>query len=136
MVRCKKKNRRVLVADSLKKMIVAYIREKGIESGPIFCTKSGKPLDRSNIWKQMKRLCEKANVAQSKVFPHNLRKLFARTFYEATHDIVQLAALLGHSSINTTRIYVKTTEEEVRARVEQMMSRKYFEKSKDTTLSA
>lgn len=136
MVRCKKKNRRVLVADSLKKMIVAYIREKGIKSGPIFCTKSGKPLDRSNIWKQMKRLCEKANVAQSKVFPHNLRKLFARTFYEATHDIVQLAALLGHSSINTTRIYVKTTEEEVRARVEQMMSRKYFEKSKDTTLSA
>ena len=135
MVRCKKKNRRVLVADGLKDMIVAYIRDNGINSGPIFRTKSGNPMDRSNIWKQMKRLCVKANVAPGKVFPHNLRKLFARTFYEATHDIVQLAALLGHSSINTTKIYVKTTEEEVRARVELVMSRRYFEKRRSTTLS-
>ena len=97
-VRCKKKNRRVLVSDGLKDMILAYIKERGLESGPIFCTKNGKPLDRSNIWKQMKRLCAKANVAPSKVFPHNLRKLFARTFYEATHDIVQLAASTRQSS--------------------------------------
>ena len=135
-VRCKKKNRRVLIADGLKREILTYIRDNGLTSGPIFCTKNGKPLDRSNIWKQMKRLCDKANVAASKVFPHNLRKLFARTFYEQTHDIVQLACILGHSSINTTKIYVKTTEEEVRARVERVVSRRYFEKRKDTTLSA
>lgn len=129
-VRCKKKNRRVLVSDGLKRGILKYIKENGIKSGPVFCTKSGRPLDRSNIWKQMKRLCAKAKVAPSKVFPHNLRKLFARTFYEATHDIVQLSCILGHSSINTTKIYVKTTEKEVRARVEQVLSLKFFEKIK------
>ena len=136
MVRCKKKNRRVLVSDGLKEMLIAYIRERGITSGPIFRTKSGKPLDRSNIWKQMKGLCAAAKVAPGKVFPHNLRKLFARTFYEATHDIVQLAALLGHSSINTTKIYVKTTEEEVRARVEMVVTPRFFAKIKNATLSA
>ena len=135
-VRCKKKNRQVLVPDGLKRDILDYIKETGIKSGPIFCTKNGKPLDRSNIWKQMKRLCDKANVAPSKVFPHNLRKLFARTFYEQTHDIVQLASILGHSSINTTKIYVKTTEEAVRARMEMVISPRLFERQKDTTLSA
>ena len=135
-VRCKKKNRRVLIADGLKREILSYIRDNGLTSGPIFCTRNGRPLDRSNIWKQMKRLCEKAHVPESKVFPHNLRKLFARTFYEQTHDIVQLACILGHSSINTTKIYVKTTEEEVRARVESVVSRIYFEKRKNTALSA
>ena len=134
-VRCKKKNRRVIVADELKREVMKYIRENRIESGPIFRTRSGKPLDRCAIWKQMKRLCAKANVAPSKVFPHNLRKLFARTFYAETHDIVQLAALLGHSSINTTKIYVKTTEEEVRERVEMVVNRLIFSKIK-TTLSA
>ncbi len=135
-VRCKKKNRRVLVPDGLKRDIVSYIKEKGLRSGPIFCTKSGRALDRSNIWKQMKRLCKRAKVAPSKVFPHNLRKLFARTFYEQTRDIVQLACILGHSSINTTRIYVKTTEKEVRSRMERVIEKRYFERRKDTTLSA
>ncbi len=134
-VRCKKKNRRVIVADELKREVIAYIKENKIESGPIFRTKSGKPLDRCAIWKQMKRLCAKAKVAASKVFPHNLRKLFARTFYAETHDIVQLAALLGHSSINTTKIYVKTTESEVRERVETVVNKMIFAKIK-TTLSA
>ena len=134
-VRCKKKNRRVIVADELKREVMEYISENQIESGPIFRTKSGKPLDRCAIWKQMKRLCARANVAPSKVFPHNLRKLFARTFYAQTHDIVQLAALLGHSSINTTKIYVKTTEEEVRERVETVVNKLIFAKIK-TTLSA
>ena len=134
-VRCKKKNRRVIVADELKREVIAYIKENRIESGPIFRTKSGKPLDRCAIWKQMKRLCAKAKVAASKVFPHNLRKLFARTFYAETHDIVQLAALLGHSSINTTKIYVKTTESEVRERVETVVNKMIFTKIK-TTLSA
>ncbi len=134
-VRCKKKNRRVIVADELKREVLAYIKENKIESGPIFRTRSGKTLDRCAIWKQMKRLCEKAKVAESKVFPHNLRKLFARTFYAETHDIVQLAALLGHSSINTTKIYVKTTEEEVRERVEMVVNKLIFTKIK-ATLSA
>ena len=134
-VRCKKKNRRVIVADELKREVMKYIKENRIESGPIFRTRGGRPLDRCAIWKQMKRLCAKANVAPSKVFPHNLRKLFARTFYAETHDIVQLAALLGHSSINTTKIYVKTTEEEVRERVEIVVNKLIFTKIK-TTLSA
>ena len=121
-VRCKKKNRRVIVADELKREVMEYIKEN-------------RPLDRCAIWKQMKRLCAKAKVAASKVFPHNLRKLFARTFYAETHDIVQLAALLGHSSINTTKIYVKTTEEEVRERVELVVNRLIFSKIK-ATLSA
>ena len=110
------------------------MKENKIESGPIFRTRSGRPLDRCTIWKQMKRLCVKAKVAASKVFPHNLRKLFARTFYEETHDIVQLAALLGHSSINT-KIYVKTTEEEVRERVEMVVNKLIFSKI-NATLSA
>ena len=134
-VRCKKKNRRVIVADELKREVMEYIKENRIESGPIFRTRSGRPLDRCAIWKQMKRLCAKAKVAASKVFPHNLRKLFARTFYAETHDIVQLAALLGHSSINTTKIYVKTTEEEVHERVELVVNRLIFSKIK-ATLSA
>ena len=134
-VRCKKKNRRVIVADELKREVMEYIKENKIESGPIFRTKNGKPLDRSSIWKQMKRLCAKAKVAPSKVFPHNLRKLFARTFYGETHDIVQLAALLGHSSINTTKIYVKTTEDEVRERVEMVVNKLFIAKRK-ATLSA
>ena len=134
-VRCKKKNRRVIVADELKREVMEYIKENRIESGPIFRTRSGRPLDRCAIWKQMKRLCAKAKVAASKVFPHNLRKLFARTFYAETHDIVQLAALLGHSSINTTKIYVKTTEEEVRERVDMVVNKLIFAKIK-ATLSA
>ena len=134
-VRCKKKNRRVIVADELKREVMEYIKENKIESGPIFRTKNGKPLDRSSIWKQMKRLCAKAKVAPSKVFPHNLRKLFARTYYGETHDIVQLAALLGHSSINTTKIYVKTTEDEVRERVEMVVNKLFLAKRK-ATLSA
>lgn len=135
-VNCKKKNRGVLVAEELRREIDRYIRDNKIKSGPIFRTGSGKPLDRSAIWRQMKNLCGKAGVNPGKVFPHNLRKLFARLFYEQTHDIVQLACLLGHSSINTTKIYVKTTENEVRGRVEKLARVALFGKSDITTLSA
>ncbi|MBE6696689.1 MAG: integrase, partial [Ruminococcaceae bacterium] len=76
-----------------------------IKSGPVFITKTGKPLDRSNIWSDMKKLCREAGVSEKKVFPHNLRHLFARTYYTIQKDIVRLADILGHSSINTTRIY-------------------------------
>ena len=79
--------------------------QEGIASGAVFCTKSGKPLNRSNIWADMKRLCNAAGVLAKKVFPHNLRHLFARTFYSLQKDIVRLADVLGHSNINTTRIY-------------------------------
>lgn len=101
----KGKTRIVFFPKDLVKMLKKYCCENKIKSGPIFITKSGKPLDRSNIWSQMKALCEKAKVSKSKVFPHNLRHLFARTFYSIKKDIVRLADVLGHSSINTTRIY-------------------------------
>ena len=117
-VKCKKKIRVIIVSDSLRKRILAYAKKNGIKSGVIFRTKSGKPVDRSNIWAEMKRLCEKAHVAKSKVFPHNLRKLFARLYYNMSKNLAHLADLLGHSNFNTTRIYIMTTEDEVRGDVE------------------
>lgn len=120
-VSCKKKSREILIPDELKDELLSYIEKRGITAGVIFRTRSGKPLDRSNFWKQLKSLCGKAGVDEDKVFPHNVRKLFARTFYENSHDIAQLACLLGHSSINTTMIYIKRTEREVRTKVEQML---------------
>jgi site-specific recombinase XerD len=119
-VRCKNKTRTILVPGKLKKLLLSYAKERGIRSGTIFTTKTGKPLDRSNIWAQMKRLCHAANVNPSKVFPHNLRKLFARTFYGIEKDIAKLADILGHSSINTTRIYIMTTGTEHRRKIERL----------------
>ena len=86
----------------------------------VFRAKNGKPLDRSTIWKMMKALCESARVSKDKVFPHNLRHLFARTFYGIEKDIAKLADILGHSSINTTRIYITTTSNEHRRRMERL----------------
>ena len=83
-------------------------------------TKGGNPLDRSNIWQQMKSLCTAADVAPSKVFPHNLRKLFARTFYGIEKDIAKLADILGHGSVETTRIYIMTTSTEHRRKIERL----------------
>ena len=103
-----------------KELVMAYAKKSGIRSGEIFVTRSGKPLNRSNIWAQMKALCEKAGVKASKVFPHNLRKLFARTFYGVEKDIAKLADILGHSSINTTRIYIMTTGVEHRRKIERL----------------
>lgn len=100
--------------------MLAYAKKSGIRSGEIFVTRSGKPLNRSNIWVQMEALCEKAGVKASKVFPHNLRKLFARTFYGVEKDIAKLADILGHSSINTTRIYIMTTGVEHRRKIERL----------------
>ncbi len=104
-VKCKGKTRWVFLPKDLCKLLRAYIFDIGIKSGSIFVTRNGKPIDRRNIWSDMKKLCENAGVARSKVFPHNLRHLFAKTFYSQQKDIVRLADLLGHSSINTTRIY-------------------------------
>ncbi len=102
---CKGKHRTVFITSSLRSMLLSYTKKSGIKAGSVFVTKGGQPLNRSNIWRDMKELCEKAGVEKTKVFPHNLRHLFARTFYRLEHDIVRLADVLGHSSINTTRIY-------------------------------
>ena len=104
-INLKGKMRVVLLPKELCKMLLKYSKEQKIASGSVFVSRNGKPIDRSNIWKMMKALCESAGVARAKVFPHNLRHLFARTFYSIQKDIVRLADILGHSSVNTTRIY-------------------------------
>ena len=119
-VDCKGKTRMILIPGKLRKRLMAYARKRRIRSGAIFVTRTGKPLNRSNIWMAMKKLCQCAGVAQSKVFPHNLRKLFARTFYGIEKDIAKLADILGHSSINTTRIYIMTTGAEHRRKIERL----------------
>lgn len=119
-VSCKGKNRLVFIPEKLKKRLLTYCRRLGIRSGPIFRTRTGRPLDRSNIWSQMKSLCAAAGVAPGKVFPHNLRKLFARTFYSLDRDLAKLADILGHSSIDTTRIYIISTGAEHRKKIERL----------------
>lgn len=119
-VRCKNKTRIILLPGKLRRLLLGYAREQGIHTGCIFVTKGGNPLDRSNIWAQMKRLCAGAGVAPGKVFPHNLRKLFARTFYGLEKDIAKLADILGHSSIDTTRIYIMTSGTEHRKKIERL----------------
>ena len=106
---CKNKSRTILIPEELRKKLLCFAGQQRITAGCIFRTRNGKQLDRSNIWSEMKTLCRKAGVKESKVFPHNLRKLFARTFYEMEKDIAKLADVLGHSSIETTRIYILTT---------------------------
>lgn len=108
-VDCKNKSRVIFIPGRLKKLLKEYAGRAGITAGPVFITRNKKPLDRSNIWREMKTLCSRAGVPASKVYPHNLRHLFARTFYSLEKDIVRLADLLGHSTINTTRIYTAET---------------------------
>ena len=120
IVNCKAKTRSVFIVKELKQKLLRYAAEKEIKSGMIFVTKSGKPINRTNIWREMKALCKNANVNPQKVFPHNLRHLFARTFYGIEKDIAKLADILGHSSINTTRIYIISTGTEHRRRMENM----------------
>lgn len=119
-VNCKNKTRTILVPGKLRKLLQDFARRQNIKTGSIFLGGNGKPLDRSRIWRRMKQLCQAAGVAASKVFPHNLRKLFARTFYAVEKDIAKLADLLGHSSINTTRIYIMTTGVEHRKKLERL----------------
>ncbi len=119
-VNCKGKTRTVIIVDKLKRKLLGYAKSRKIESGMIFITKSGKSVDRTNIWREMKNLCEEAEVNPEKVFPHNLRHLFARTFYGMDKDIAKLADILGHSSINTTRIYIISTGAEHRRLMENM----------------
>ena len=106
------KIRTILLTGKLCRKLLKYARKQKIASGEIFLTRSGKSLSRRQIWREMKQLCEKAGVEPSKVFPHNLRHLFALSFYKVCRDIVRLADILGHSSMNTTRIYLVSTSEE------------------------
>ena len=119
-VDCKSKTRTILVPGKLKNILLNFAAKCGIRTGAVFITRTGKPLNRSNIWSAMKRLCKIAAVPPAKVFPHNLRKLFARTFYSIEKDIAKLADILGHSSINTTRIYIMTTGMEHRRKIERL----------------
>ncbi len=119
-VDCKGKIRTVLVPKPLQKLLLGYCRERGIGSGRVFVTRSGKSVDRSNIWREMKALCQAAGVRPGKVFPHNLRHLFARTYYQQTKDITRLADLLGHSSIDTTRIYTAGSGREQERRLSRL----------------
>ena len=101
----KGKRRSVFLPDKLRRLLKKYLQTQKRTAGPVFITKMGKPLDRSNIWRDMKALCERAGVAPGKVFPHNLRHLFARIYYTLEKDLSRLADILGHSNVNTTRIY-------------------------------
>lgn len=117
---CKAKLRTIFIPHKLKTVLLRYIREQNLNTGSVFVSRSGKPLDRSNIWHEMKRLCKNAGVDEKKVFPHNLRHLFAKTFYGLDKDIAKLADLLGHSSIETTRIYIMESGEDHLRRMEKM----------------
>ncbi|MBQ6262598.1 MAG: tyrosine-type recombinase/integrase [Clostridia bacterium] len=120
MVSCKGKTRSVFIVRDLQKKLLRYLSEHEITAGSVFITRSGKPISRTNIWRDMKSLCVEANVDPGKVFPHNLRHLFARVFYGIEKDIAKLADVLGHSSIDTTRIYIVSTGAEHRKRMERM----------------
>lgn len=120
VIHSKGKLREILLPETLSKRLMAYCKRENIENGSIFVTKKGNPLNRSNIWKDMKALCKTADVDSSKVFPHNLRHLFARTYYSMEKDLNRLADLLGHSSVETTRIYTMTTSRNERKKIERL----------------
>ena len=119
-VRLKGKHRTVFLPRKLCDRLLKYARKQGIRTGSIFVTSTGRPLNRCNIWAEMKKLCDTARVPRAKVFPHNLRHLFARTYYGMEKDIVRLADILGHSSINTTRIYTMESGRTHRRQIERM----------------
>jgi site-specific recombinase XerD len=120
VINCKGKMRIVILPKELCKMLKGYIRENNIKNGSVFVSRTGNPLDRSHIWKMLKALCETAEVSKDKVFPHNFRHLFARTYYSLQKDIVRLADILGHSSVNTTRIYTMSTGEVHRKQLQRL----------------
>ena len=116
----KGKIRTILLPGKLCRRLLKYAKKQKITSGEIFLTRGGKPMGRCQIWAEMKRLCQKAGVEPSKVFPHNLRHLFATVYYQIYKDIAKLADILGHSSIETTRIYLMTTGQEHRRQLERL----------------
>ena len=119
-VTCKNKTREILIDSKLRTKLLSYAKEVGIASGPVFLNRKGKPVGRQTVWAMLKRLAGRARVAASKVFPHNLRKLFAKSYYAQTKDVVTLAAMLGHGSMETTRIYLKTPCEAQRSIIDRL----------------
>ena len=120
VISCKGKMRTIFLPKELCKMLKEYIKKQGIKYGSVFVSRNGKPLDRSYIWKMLKNLCEAAGVPRDKVFPHNFRHLFARTYYSLQKDIVRLADILGHSSVETTRIYTIETGDICRRQIQKL----------------
>ena len=116
----KGKGRLVLLTPKLCRVLAKYCRQRGIATGPVFVTRTGRPMDRSNIWKELHHLCEAAGVEARRVFPHNFRHLFAQAFYALEKDIAKLADLLGHASVETTRIYIMESGAEHRRQVERL----------------
>lgn len=116
----KGKQRQILLPRELQVKLLHYIRKKGIKYGYVFCTSKGNAVDRTWIWREMKKLCQDGKVDKEKVFPHNLRHLFARVFYTMNKDIAKLADMLGHSNIETTRIYLKESYLTHRKQLEKM----------------
>lgn len=114
----KGKNRSMILSGKLRKQLLAYAKKQRLRTGKIFITRSGKPVDRSNLWREMKKLYSDADVGKQKIFPHNLRHLFAKTFYEMKKDVVKLADIMGHSNIETTRLYTITSGKECRQQLE------------------
>lgn len=120
VVRLKGKTRTIIIVDSLRSKLIKYIKKNNILEGEVFLTKHGDSMNRSYIWREMKNICKEANVNPNKVFPHNLRHLFARAFYALEKDIAKLADVLGHSSIETTRIYIISSGSEHRKYMQHM----------------
>ena len=116
----KGKHRTILISDALKKKLLYYAAKNGITQGCIFITRNGKPKDRSNLWREMKALGIISKVPEQKIFPHNLRHLFARSYYKLTNDIAGLADLLGHSNLDVTRIYTANTAENYRKQIQRL----------------
>lgn len=120
VVSLKGKVRLVFIVPELQKKLLCYAKKQKINKGAIFITRRRRPMNRTHIWREMKGLCQQAQVNPQKVFPHNLRHLFARVFYGKEKDIAKLADILGHSSIHTTQIYIITTSMEHRKCIEKM----------------
>ena len=120
VITLKGKTRKIFIIPELKNKLLRYIKQQNLYTGSVFLSKNGKPILRNNVWRDMKSLCEQAGVKRSKVFPHNLRHLFARTFYGIEKDIAKLADILGHSNVNTTRIYIVTTGAEHKKKMQNM----------------
>ncbi len=120
IVSLKGKTRNILLVRELQKKLLGYISAEKITEGAVFITRTGKPMSRTNIWREMKSLCLEAEVNPEKVFPHNLRHLFARVFYGIEKDIAKLADILGHSNIETTRIYIISSGSEHRKLMDSM----------------
>ncbi|CAK7045173.1 MAG: Tyrosine recombinase XerD [Bacteroides rodentium] len=119
-VDCKGKVRTIFLTRQLCRLLKEYAETRKIQSGTIFVTRSGKPMDRSNIWREMKKIGKKAGINPQKIFPHNLRHLFARVYYSQERDLLRLSDILGHSSVNITRIYTMESGENHVRQLERM----------------